>query len=60
MMSATFLALFAGSVLMGWLGSYYLLMDPALFWTIDAAIGFAGGLLILLLHRPLARGLAVD
>lgn len=60
MMSATFLALFAGSVIMGWIGSYYLLMHPAWFWAIDAAIGFAGGLIILFLHRPLARGLAVD
>ena len=60
MMSATFLALFAGSVIMGWIGSYYLLIHPALFWTIDAAIGFAGALIILILHRPLARGLAVD
>lgn len=60
MMSAAFLALFAGSVIMGWIGSYYLLMHPALFWAVDAAIGFAGGLLLLLLHRPLARGLAMD
>jgi POT family proton-dependent oligopeptide transporter len=60
MMSASFLALFAGSVLMGWIGSYYGEMHPALFWTIDAAIGFAGGLTILVVGRPLARGLAVD
>ena len=60
MMSATFLALFGGSVIMGWIGSYYGEMHPALFWTIDAAIGFAGGLLVFLLHRPLARGLALD
>ena len=60
MMSATFLALFAGSVLMGWIGSYYQEMHPALFWAFDAGIGFAGGLLILVLHRPLARGLAMD
>ncbi|HYD13908.1 MAG TPA: peptide MFS transporter [Allosphingosinicella sp.] len=60
MMSASFLALFAGSVLMGWLGSYYDEMHPALFWTIDAAIGFAGALIILVVGRPLARGLAVD
>ena len=60
MMSASFLALFVGSVLMGWLGSYYGEMHPALFWTIDAAIGLAGGLILLLIGRPLARGLAVD
>ncbi len=60
MMSACFLSLFAGSVLMGWLGSYYGEMHPALFWTIDAAIGLAGGLIILLIHRPLSRGLEVE
>jgi POT family proton-dependent oligopeptide transporter len=59
MMSASFLALFAGSVIMGWIGSYYLLMHPALFWAIDAAIGMAGGLIILVIGRPLARGLAL-
>jgi POT family proton-dependent oligopeptide transporter len=60
MVSASFLALFVGSVLMGWLGSYYGEMHPALFWTIDAAIGLAGGLILLLIGRPLARGLAVE
>ena len=60
MMSATFLALFAGSVIMGWIGSYYLEMHPALFWTIDAAVGFAGGLIVLVIRKPLSRGLAVD
>lgn len=59
MVSGTFLALFAGSVIMGWIGSYYGEMHPALFWTIDAGIGLAGGLVILLLRRPLERGLAV-
>jgi POT family proton-dependent oligopeptide transporter len=59
MMSATFLALFAGSVIMGWIGSFYELMHPATFWAIDAAIGLASGLIILVIGRPLARGLAV-
>jgi POT family proton-dependent oligopeptide transporter len=60
MMGGAFIAAFIGSVLMGWLGSYYGEMHPATFWAIDAAIGFAGGLLILLIRKPLARGLAVD
>ena len=59
MVSGSFLALFAGSVLMGWLGSFYEEMHPALFWTIDAAIGLAGGLIFLLLGRPLSRALTV-
>jgi len=45
---------------MGWIGSYYDEMHPALFWAIDAAIGVAGGLIILVIARPLARGLAMD
>jgi POT family proton-dependent oligopeptide transporter len=60
MMSAGFLALFAGSVIMGWIGSFYGEMHPAAFWTIDAAIGLAGGLIVLAIGRPLSRGLAVD
>ena len=60
MMSASFLALFAGSVIMGWIGSYYSEMHPALFWAIDVAIGFAGGLIVLVIRRPVARGLALD
>jgi POT family proton-dependent oligopeptide transporter len=60
MMGAAFLSLFVGSVVMGWIGSFYPQMHPAAFWAIDAAIGFAGGLIVLLIHRPLARGLAVE
>ena len=60
MVSGSFLALFAGSVIMGWIGSFYGELHPALFWTIDAAIGLAGSLVLLILSRPLARGLAVD
>ena len=59
MVSGSFLALFAGSVLMGWIGSFYGEMHPALFWSIDAAIGLAGGLIFLLLGRPLSRALTV-
>jgi POT family proton-dependent oligopeptide transporter len=57
LMGAAFLSLFVGSVAMGWVGSFYDQMSPAAFWTIDAAIGFGGALLVLLLHRPLAKAL---
>jgi POT family proton-dependent oligopeptide transporter len=42
---------------MGWVGSFYDQMSPAAFWTLDAAIGFAGALLILLLSPWLKREL---
>jgi proton-dependent oligopeptide transporter, POT family len=58
MMGGAFLALFVGSVTMGWIGSFYAEMSPALFWSIDAAIGLAGGLIVLAICRPLSRALA--
>jgi POT family proton-dependent oligopeptide transporter len=57
LMGGAFLSLFAGSVLMGWVGSFYETMSPAAFWTMDAAIGFAGALIVLALNRPLSRAL---
>ena len=57
LMGAAFLSLFVGSVAMGWVGSFYDQMSPAAFWTLDAAIGFGGALLVLLLHRPLIKAL---
>ena len=58
LMGGSFLALFIGSVIMGWVGSYYAGMDPAIFWTLDASFGFAGGLIVLLFGGWLERGLA--
>jgi POT family proton-dependent oligopeptide transporter len=57
LMGGAFLSLFVGSVAMGWVGSFYALMSPAAFWTLDAAIAFGGALLVLILHRPLAKAL---
>lgn len=57
MMGGVFLSFFLGSVIGGWVGSFYDQMTPASFWTIDAAIGIAGGLLVLAVARPLARAL---
>ena len=59
LMGGTFLSIFVGSVIMGWVGSFYDQMSPAAFWTLDAAIGFAGALIILLARRPLSRLLEV-
>jgi POT family proton-dependent oligopeptide transporter len=55
MVSASFLSLFFGSTIMGWVGSFYDQMWPAAFWTLDAAIGFAGALVTLAVRRPLMR-----
>jgi POT family proton-dependent oligopeptide transporter len=55
LMGGTFLALFVGSVIMGWVGSFYDQMSPAAFWTLDAAIGLAGAILVAILG-PALRG----
>ena len=58
MVSCTYFALFGAGLLMGWVGSFYSGMEPAAFWTLDAAFGFAGGLIVLLFGRQLQRALA--
>lgn len=57
LMGAAFLSFFNGSVVMGWVGSFYATMTPAAFWTVDAAIGFAGAVVALIIHKPLSRAL---
>jgi len=55
MVSASFLALFFASTIMGWVGSFYEEMSKPAFWTMDAAIGFAGALVAFVLRGPLSR-----
>lgn len=55
LMGGAFLSLFAGSTLMGWVGSFYDEMGNAAFWTLDGAIALAGAVVIILLKRPLTR-----
>jgi len=55
MVSASFMGLFVGSTLMGWVGSFYDQMSNTAFWTLDEAIGFTGALLTLAARRPLRR-----
>ena len=55
LMGGSFLALFIGTTTMGWVGSFYDKMSNAAFWTLDAAIGFVGALLVLAVRRPLER-----
>ena len=57
MVSGAYLSLFAGNILMGWVGSYYEKMTPAQFWLLDAGIAAVGALLILLFGRMLNRAL---
>ncbi|MFL6743505.1 MAG: peptide MFS transporter [Sphingomicrobium sp.] len=55
LMGGAFLSLFAGSTIMGWVGSFYDEMSNAAFWTLDAAIALAGALVIFALTRRLSR-----
>ncbi len=58
-MSSVYLALFVGTVVMGWVGSFYDQMSGAAFWTMDGAISLVGAALTLAVRRPLERALAV-
>jgi POT family proton-dependent oligopeptide transporter len=57
MMGGVYLSFFLGSVIMGWVGSFYDTMSPAAFWALDGSIGLVGGLLVLAIARPVARAL---
>ena len=59
MMGVVFMSLFISNTLIGHLGGLYEQMTPAEFWAMHAALGAAGGVLALLLSRPLKRLLAV-
>jgi POT family proton-dependent oligopeptide transporter len=55
MMGAAFLTLFLSNTIIGRLGGFYERMTPAGFWALHAAIAATGGVLVLVLKRPLAR-----
>ncbi len=57
LMGVAFLSPFVGHTLMGWVGSYFDTVTPSMFWTLDAAIAFAGAVIILTLRNRLKRGL---
>jgi POT family proton-dependent oligopeptide transporter len=59
LMGGAFIATFLGTVIMGWVGSFYDQMTPATFWTLDAAIAFAGTIIIWILRHPLQRALGI-
>ena len=59
LVSAAFLCLFVGTVLMGWVGSFYEDMGNVAFWTLDAAIAFGGTVLTLAIRKPLTKALGL-
>jgi POT family proton-dependent oligopeptide transporter len=60
LMGAAFLSPFIGHTLMGWIGSYYDQMTPAVFWTMDAGIALAGAILLGVVRGPLSKALDPD
>jgi POT family proton-dependent oligopeptide transporter len=60
LMGAVFLSLFTGNFIIGWLGGFYEHMTPAGFWAMHAGVAAIGGVLAIVLSRPLKRALAVD
>lgn len=58
MMGVVFMSLFVSNTLIGRLGGLYEQMAPTSFWLLHAGIGAAGGVLILLLKRPVERVLS--
>lgn len=57
LMGCVFLTLFISNILIGWIGGFYEHMTPAMFWAMHAAIAGVGGLLAMLLNKPLSRRL---
>ena len=57
LMGVAFLSLFVSNILVGWIGGFYEHLTPAMFWALEAAIAAVGGLLAMLLNKPLTRRL---
>jgi len=57
LMGTVFLSLFVSNLIIGWFGGYYEPLGPAGFWLVDAAIGGAGALIILVFGRFIHRAL---
>jgi POT family proton-dependent oligopeptide transporter len=55
MMGFAFMSLFVSNNLIGWIGGFYEKMTPTGFWTLHAAIGAVGGVLVLAFGRRLGR-----
>ena len=57
MIGVYFLSVFAGSLLVGWVGQFYEKLNAPVFWLLHAGAAGAAGLLIVLLWRPLSTAL---
>lgn len=57
MIGIYFLSVFAGSLLVGWVGQFYERMSAPAFWLLHAGAAGAAGAIILALWRPLNRTL---
>ena len=57
LMGVVFLTLFISNILIGWIGGFYEHVGPATFWAIEASIAAVGGVLALILNKPLTRQL---
>jgi len=58
MIGVYFLSVFAGSLLVGWVGQFYEAMSAPAFWLLHAGAAGAAGLIILVLWGPLSAALA--
>ncbi len=54
-MGVVFLSLFISNNVVGRLGQFYETMGPTAFWTLHTAIAASGGVLAMVLMRPLER-----
>jgi POT family proton-dependent oligopeptide transporter len=59
LMGGAFICTFFGSVLMGWVGSFYADMTDVGFWIVTGGISFAGSLLTFIFQKPLSRALGL-
>jgi proton-dependent oligopeptide transporter, POT family len=57
MMGLAFMSLFVSNNIIGWIGGFYEKMRPVEFWAMHAAIGAAGGILVMLFGLRLSRAL---
>ena len=60
MIGIYFLSVFAGSLLVGWVGQFYERLSAPAFWLLHAAAAGVAGLIILTLWKPLSRALMVS
>jgi POT family proton-dependent oligopeptide transporter len=58
MIGVYFLSVFAGSLLVGWVGQFYEKMSAPAFWLLHTGAAALAGMIILVLWRPLSRAFA--